>query len=247
MALTCRWVCKSTINVNFDEIEKRFKSNILSTFKKGRTALKYLIMPYPTITAESGARYLQGTLYFECEENLRIRQITDDGQITSDNQILKYADVVDFWVSDQNFIVFSKTENSKNMRSLTGLFSRIIFESQNKVKPVIFDIESIEKEMISINRSAIWTFGFYQRHGNIDSGRVWGKNISTDMIYSQAKKSSRNTVGIIEPIGEDGGVKTSVNRGGSIIAFHEFRGIEETQKLLDIVDGYTKYASIADV
>lgn len=245
MALTCRWVCKSTFSVNFDELEKRFKSNIYSTFKKGKTELKYLVTDCSMATAESGAKYLRGTLYFECEEVLKLRQITDDAKTTPDNKTLKYADVVDFWISDKNFIVFSKTERSKNMQPMRRLMSEILFEHKDRIRSILFNIENIEKDLLSTKKSALWTYSFNKRQGNIDSGRFWGKNISADAVYGQTKKSTRNSVGVIEPVG-DIGVKTSVNRSGSIIAFHEFRGAEEEQTLLDFVDRHMNYVSVGD-
>jgi hypothetical protein len=254
-----RWICKSIDGYAIDDVREALKKVIEDKFRtyigteddeltfsvKGTEddELRYTVDLHEDIQRKD-LKYLHATLYFDYEQPAANWEITDSGAVNETHVIEKKTDGVDFWVSNTNLFLFPKSKKSSPETGLAiELLSKIIFNKPGQIKPVKFDIEKIEDDILAHNQSNLWTFGFRRRRGKITSATLWGDDISLDELYHDAGNARRKSIGIKVKIGERQ-IKTRVTKDGTVMAYTGFTDFLDVSQLFDIVDIFSPFQKV---
>lgn len=244
MPTQSRWICKSTDGYAIDSVREalnKLKEDKFRTYEgTEHDELRYAVDLHEDIQRPD-LKYLYGTLYFEHEQAASMLEITKSGAVNETHTVTKKTYGVDFWISNTNLFLFTKSEKSSiEIRPARELLSNILFDEPNRIKPVKFEIEKIEDDILASNQSALWTCGFRRRRGKITSATLWGDDISLDELYRDAGKARRKSIGVKVKIGEKQ-VKTRVTKDGTIMAYTGFTDSLDVSKLFDIVEKFVPF------
>lgn len=242
MAISNRWVCKSSEEYDLENVKEILKKENKGT-RKGETSdkLKHVIRLDPQIVSTDNSNYLSGTLFFEDELKNQYYILTDEGEMQERENIIITTHAVAFWISDNGIFLF---RNSKApVKKGKELLSKFLFNDFDKINNLNYDIESIENDVSSGILQGMWTFCFKDRQGNITSGIAYGENIDNDSIYSQTSGAPRNWIGVEKELGDEI-IKISIYRSGTIRILKNFENPTKIVTVFEIIEEFSKYATI---
>lgn len=242
MAISNRWVCKSSQEYNLGDVKNIFERESGKTRPGNKfDELKHVIKLGPEILATNSTNYLPGTLYFEDELENEYYELTDSGDLEEHLNTIKTTHAVDFWVSDGGEFLFRNSK--KPVKAGKELLSQIIFRSPDKINNYVYDIEAIEDDVRSGALHGMWTYSFRDRHGNITSGIAYGENINNDSIYTQTSGAPRNFIGV-EKSFDDEIIKIRIYRNGTITILKNFESPTKIVSVFGIIEDFSKYATV---
>lgn len=242
MAMSNRWVCRCKENYELEDIKK-----ILETESKGERKgekidkLKYIIQLDPQIISTEKINYISGTLFFEDEIKNEYYNLTDDGELEEISDIQKTTYTINFWISSNGIFLFRNSQP----HTVKGkdFLSKLLFKHSDVIKNFNYDIESIEKDVISGVLHGMWTICYKDRQGNITSGTHYGENVNNDPMYNQTMGAPRNFIGVEKETDEEI-IKITIYRKGTITIFKNFESPTDIVKVFKVIEEFSGYAHI---
>lgn len=239
MAFTSRWVCQADEDFNFDAVKEKLAS-YYNEEKGINHTLKSMSHLEPSIEFENGHKYINGIIYYQEEINVTIVDITPEKTLIEKSELRLMTRWARFSLSSNpGLILFNNGKESSN--NAKRILSKIIFNNENLISNLKFDISKIEGDVIAGTLGGMWTFCFRDRNGNIQSGTVFGTEVNNDPIYGQVAGAPRNFIGIRFNTSM-GDYKVTVYRNGTITILKNLDQPGDIKEIFDVMEFFKSYS-----
>lgn len=236
MAFTNRWICKVEEEFDIGKIKDR---NGLFWEEEGKKyKLSNLLKFYTEIKSYQENIILHGVLYFQWEDEIRDYEIKKDA-LEETKQLIRRTSVIPFWLSEDGIMAFANSSAS----TIRGrdILSKILFEKENAIKKIEFNIKQIERDIRNGTLQGMWTYYFTERPGSVTKGIHYGEDIDqNDTLYQETLRAPKNFIGFKVTIDNEL-VKIRITKKGSITLMGDYNDPTFTPDLFRIISDFMSY------
>jgi len=240
LGFTNRWVCETEEDIDLDVIKQTLEEHFGSRIGKEHE-LKSIV----TIDSEiegSECNYLCGKLHYQEEEDITDYEITELKKLKMVPKTVRRTYYVDFWIASNGLILFGKSgDKNKIINNGKDLLSQIMFDSNDSINKVKFDIKRIEEDALAGRHDGMWTFSFDGRLGNISKGTAFGEEVHEDPVYGSFRSAPKKFIGVKKEV--DGNeIKVAIFEGGTFRIHTDLEDSVYIPQVFESIEEFREYA-----